>query len=246
MSVPSAHEIKVKIVEKLPAIFKEDQAGLDDELKMRTKYPNLYTSDGITRELDIFLQDIANGISQGWSIWQSGLVVTGGTVSGSGIGVWTGIGNNSKTTGSPPAIFINLTNSTDQSLNFVNAIASGINTEFQNWATSYKTSDVAYTGTFTATGTSAGNFTATNTPGSLLNLGNGTNPSGLSQNVQSAIDFNFAKSMADQFLDAIENALNELWQNWLSTNKISGLSVSGAASAGTGTGSGTASGGTIQ
>ena len=246
MSAPSAYDIKGKIIEKLPAQFKEDPADLDDELKMRTNYPDSYTADGITKELCDFLQNIAEGISQGWSIWQSGLSVAGGTVTGGGIGTWTGIGNNSEISGTPPAIVINLTNSTEYSLEFVDAIAAEINTEFQDWTDSYKTSNVEYTGTSDATTNSAGTFTATNTLGSLRNLGDGKNPVGSSQNVQSGVTFDFEKSMAGQFLGAIESALNDLWQNWLTTNVISGLSVSGAASAGTGTGSGMASGGTIQ
>lgn len=193
-----------------------------------------------------FLNDLSGQLASQWSSWQSGLTGGMNTVSGAGIGVWSGVGSGGTITeGGPLQIVVN-TWPAPAFQQYVGHLRDVIKEKFNLWTTSFVFSSVPYLGSSTATPISPGSFTATgaNPPAPIGILGSGTNPSNIKSEVESRLTspFDLPRASLHILNQAIEDTIIEQFGIWLNTSMFSGDMVTGAAAAGSGSGSGTSQG----
>jgi hypothetical protein len=210
----------------------------------------------VTSQHDDALKQMSNDIDKWWTDFQNSIVISGGTVSGSGIGTWASTSESGDTiTVTASVLVFNYEYSTaDWYKKFMQAIAQELYNEWTTWSSSWKGSGITFTGTSTATSQSAGTFSATADSNQSLNAtaGSQTLPSGFASNVANALVsvYGFNSNITDwmnKWLAAMETAIGTLFTDWLKNTTINAvLSVSGTAAAGTGTGSGIDTGGTVS
>ena len=185
-------------------------------------------------------------IERAWILWQNGITFGGLTVTGAGIGGWSGIGTggtaseNTKFKISPFPFY----QTTEQHRKFILGLSYALEKKFSEWAKNFTLSTVQYVGGSTASPTSPGNFTASVSPmpvGTLVT----NNVDGIAELWKEKLtvpDFNIdhpqarTKEMVAAVSGAIEKSFKTLWA--LSTT-INGSTASGLASVGVGAGNGT-------
>jgi hypothetical protein len=220
MGVPSSNSILSAIKLELPDEMKKNNGDVTDALSQ-------------------MLNDICNSVNGAWSTWASEVKFGGATVSGLGIGTWTGTGiggSFSKTI----SMTIPYTYDTDGSKKLIDSLNSRIGAAFNEWINSFTFAGVTYTGTSTATSSSPGTFNATNSPTSLSSSGTIAKFGTLANDMYNDLGFESASIVVD-LLSAVQTATTNLFNTWRSSSTITGNSVSGTAASGAGTGSGTSS-----
>lgn len=239
MSAPTSIQLKTAIISNLPLYtYDETQSYIVGGYK---------TAGGvITGGLNNFLTSICADISTAWSTWQSNVVYSGDTVVGAGLDTWAG-------TGSGGAFSIDLALTISDNFGqfqittpltvFVTAIQTAWQTKFNAWKTSYHFSDVAFSGTSTATSQNSGIFDAVATPTKLNTFG--TAPSGTDTLIKSNMTgFNFTNSQVAVLTAAIGTGLESVWATWAAASTVS-PTATGVAAAGSGSGTGVSMNGVI-
>lgn len=238
MTAPTRLLLKTDIYNNLSVTFKHANLPIGSR--------DLEFTD-IAIGLGNFLDKICTDISTSWVTWQSTVVYAGDTVTGAGLGVWSGTGGGGIF--SIPATFIISPNFgqaqvTPALTEFVSAISTGWTTVFNTWSTTYTFSGVAFIGTSTATPLTPGVFTAV---GSSTLLAFGSKPTAsviYSTVISSMPSFNLTNSSAGEIVNAISMALANQWTLWATGSTIS-PTITGVALVGTGTGTGMSTSGVI-
>jgi hypothetical protein len=225
MSAPSASDLKTAIIGQLPSDFKTGG----------TEIPK--GEGGIPKALDDWLQAVCTGISTAWSTWQSTVKFGGASVTGLGIGTWTGVGSGGAFNASL-SLNLNSMYGTVGETKMIGAVKDKFQAAFNAWVSGFALVACPFNGTSTATPTSPGPFTAINAP-ATLNNGPVTLMSSLGSDIKSVCGFDYANSKSGQFMDAVATALASKFQTWRTASHVTTNGVSGTAVAGTGSGSGT-------
>ena len=224
MAAPSASELKTAIIGHLPSDFKPSGNEVPKG------------EGGITQALDDWLLQVCTGIASAWSTWQSTAKFGGATVSGAGIGAWTGSGSGGVFSTTPTLSLSAKYGTTDETI-LMNALKTKFQAAFNQWVSSFTLSGCIFTGTSTATPVNPGTFTANNAPQTLA-IGTTTLMSSLGADMKSACGFDYANSKSGAFMDALGSALSSKFNTWRSASTMTSNSVTGAAVAGTGNGTG--------
>ena len=207
--------------------------------RITNRLPKTFIHSPITNELQQWIDHISDEISIAWNNWQMGVKFGGVTVSGVGIGAWTGTGTGGKFD-SKLSLNISPLYGTDGEKLVFDSLSHRFAAAFNEWVSSYEFSGVAYSGTSTATPTAPGTFSAISAPTSL-NSGLRDKFSTLSDDICIDIGFDLSKSKIKEFLDTVQDGLSTEFNQWRSESVVGGDSVSGTAIIATGAGSGTSS-----
>lgn len=189
---------------------------------------------GITSELNQYLISICVDLDTAWNDWQSQVKFGGASVSGMGIGGWSGNGNGGAFN-MQFSLNLNPKYNTPDEAKLTSKLNARIKEAFNSWISSYQFAGVSFVGSSTATPQSPGAFNAMNTP---INISSG-NKSGfanLGSLVRSDMGWDYSKSKTGLLADAICSAIKSLHDSWVSSTFIMNNSAMGVAAPGSGNG----------
>ena len=187
-------------------------------------------------EAEEYLSALFKAVCDGWKSWQDTIKFGGFTVSGGGVGAWSGSGVNGTMTGdgySMPSFSFKA--NSPQQVKFTNGLASALAQKFTAFPASYKIPSVIFTGASGATPVSPGPVNGQMTP-SPMTTGVGTNPSGVADAWKAVLtppDFDLGKPQCKSadLVKAISKAIETAFKTtWLATTMMSAntLSTAGA------------------
>ena len=183
-------------------------------------------------ELEAYVSDIADAVSQAWEKWQKGLNFGALTVTGAGIGAWSGSGGGGAM--SERAEFelptISHESKSEEQEIFIDALRTSLTPPFTSWAASFKFSPgAAYIGTCGATPVSPGPVNASLTPPLPLSVaGNGKNPAMIGDTWAGQLsppkfDISSPQAKTKDLIDAISAMIEEGFETlWLTKALASG------------------------
>ena len=237
MSAPTASALRSEFLAALDGLFKDD-------------------SGSVTSEQDEWLDALTSALSSAWQDWEDNISGGALTVSGSGLGTWTGTGDGGSLS---EGVALDWTaqpsfGRTGDLAELDDALGDHTADRFATWAGDYSFSGASYEGTSTATSSSSGTFEATPVGTEVLaNIGSGTAPSAVKGDVLSTLDGQGWNTGADQaeidtWLAAYDAMIQNQFDEWLAGVTWNDNFVSGAAASGTGSGSATSNpdDGTLQ
>lgn len=206
------------------------------QIKMLTLASFQQLGTGGTEFLDI----ITAAIAQGWTKWALGLSWGNLTLTGAGVGAWSGAGVGGKISGSDfelPAV--NFQKNSPENKKLVEGLADALPKAFTMWMNSFQFAGLQFTGASTATPTAPGTFTAANIPVPMIAAGTGQAPSAQPLKLADAwalkltsptFDLNHPKSQTKKFIGAISGAIEQAFDTvWLTGAQATGGQASGPA-----------------
>lgn len=198
--------------------------------------------------LRLFIQTLCGDIARAWALWHAGLLGGSNNVSGLGIGAWTGSGGGGKLTQTVPFNVIHTWPYYDPDGYwhiFRSAITADYKEKFARYISSFSFSSVPYVGVCTATGTTPGPFSATNTPGPLVGYkASARQPNDLAAGIRSKLPEYWVRypEPLNRWLIALEGSTMEQFLLWEASSQFVGDTVAGTGAAGSGYGSATSNG----
>lgn len=186
-----------------------------------------------------YLDKVFAKVTDGWKKWQDAITWGGLTVSGGGVGAWSGVGSGGVMQGSPYVMQpFSFKKNSPQQIKYTKALADALAAKFTAFPATFKFSGIQYTGTCGATPINPGPVSAQNVPVPLQTAGSGQNISGIAPIWKAALtppDFNLNNPHAKsgQLIDAICKAIEQSFQTvWLASTMIQGNILTGAAAPG--------------
>jgi len=230
MPTPTNTIIKTSIVSNLPANFKH--IGNEGTV-----------SNGLTTQTDSIVDEISNKLASSWNTFASSVTFDNAMVIGLGIGAW--VGNGVGGIFSNTELSMNATNpfTGGKAGDLTDAINSALNEQFNLWASTYLINGVSFVGTSTALPIVPGVFTANAIPMLISAAGFGTIPIG--SGLKIIANLPFITPDLTSFCNAIGDAFESNFNNWLNTSQLNAGSATGPAAPGAGSGFGLSVGGTL-
>lgn len=186
-----------------------------------------------------FVQMICDKVCDAWQKWQDGITWGTNTITGGGVGAWTGTGTGGVMAGTPFSMSpFSFKNNSPQQIKFTQGLAKTLATKFTAFPSSYKFTLVNYMGTSGATPIAPGPVNAQCVSAPLSGVGSGQNISGLSALWKPELtppdyDLTNPSAKAGDLVDAVSKAIEQCFQTvWLATTMIQGNIISTAGSPG--------------
>lgn len=205
----------------------------------QASYPHPKTS-----YVDEYVDKLFKEVESAWKKWEKSVKFGGLTVTGAGIGAWSGVGSGGAATAQPfELVIFPFYQNTPQHQKMLQGLAAALKQKFALWTASFTIPTVQYLGSCGASPISPGPFSANVVPtpvGTLVT----TDISGIKDIWEATLtppDFNLThpqartKDMTQAVSSAIEKAFSSLWST---TTMISGSTVMGVGTPGAGVGNG--------
>lgn len=203
-------------------------------------------SANFTGAWDLFIKALTKDWTEAWQKWQDGhICCPGQTVPVlSGVTVPFASGGGIQETVEVDFIIRWPYRRHPRFLEFEDALVTVLKKEFSLFSSTYKVSELTYSGSSGHTPLSPGAFFVTNIPTPIGEAGKGDNPDKIRPQVEAILEGKGWRVKNEYyrtglFLDAIDAALEKNFAEWLEKTKIIGDTSSGTASAGAGQGVGT-------
>ena len=189
-------------------------------------------------EAEELLKALFGAVTDGWKEWQDSMSFGGFSVTGAGVGAFSGSGVGGKLKGSPYKMpDFSFKGNSPQMKKFAKGLADALAQKFTPFPDSYSMPAIVFTGTSGATTTSPGPVSAQNAPATLATAGSGTNPSGIANLWKGFLtppDFDLANPQckSGDLVKAIAKTIEQEFKlTWLMTTQLTGntLSTTGAA-----------------
>lgn len=181
-----------------------------------------------------YLDALFSNVARGWKSWQDSLSWGGLVVKGSGMGAWSGSGQQGKLQSSAQFVlpdFVFKENSPEQ-VKYSKGLGKALTQKFGAYPQSFKFDTVNYTGTSGATDKSPGPVSASNVDTPIFMAGKGQNPSGIADLWKSFLlppDFQLDDPQAKggELLKAIAKTIEQSFQSvWLVTTMFKSNTIS--------------------
>jgi len=187
-----------------------------------------------------YIDMLFSKVEEAWNKWQDSMSWGGLTVSGGGVGAWSGTGAVGQLQAAsqfamPPFIF---KAGSPQQTKFTQGLSDALSQKFNMFPASFKFKSVTYTGTSGATPTAPGPVSAQSAPAAMAIAGSGQAPSGIAAAWKASLtppDFDFSNPNAksEDLLKAIADTIEQSFQTvWLQTTMLQANAVSTAGAPG--------------